>query len=311
MRKALLIIAGLVVALYGGLIAWVKANERTLVFQADRAKGPLVPPGAQWNLPVTRVEFASGDGTKLVGWQIPGTMPDSNGTWVLVNHGNGHNISQLEEPEFFRDLRHLGTNILVYDYRGFGESAGEPDEEGSYADARAAYELLRTKYGVPADRIVVYGHSLGTGVAVQLASSVPAGGLVLQAPYTSIPDVGARRYPFLPVRQIARYRFPSLERIPKVTVPLLVLHSPQDAAVPLSMGEQLYAAAGSTDRRLIHVEGGHEIAFRVDSAILFRAFREMVNRVAARADSIERLQPGDPARPSRPAPEPTGGRRRG
>ena len=311
MRKTLIVIVALAVVLYGGLIAYVKVNERALVFQAERARGPLVPPAAEWKLPVTRVEFASGDGTSLVGWQIPGAMPDSNGTWVLVNHGNAHNISQLEEPEFLRDLRQLGTNILIYDYRGFGESGGEPDEEGAYADARAAYELLRAKYGVPAERIIIYGHSLGTGVAVQLASTVSAGGLVLQAPYTSVPDLGARRYPFLPVRQIAKYRFPSLERMPKVTEPLLVLHSPQDKLVPLSMGEQLFSAAGSKDRRFVHVEGGHEVAFRVDSAIFFRAFREMVNRVAARADSLERRLAGDAGRPARVAPEPTGGRRRG
>ena len=311
MRKTLLFLAAITVVGYGGLIAYIKVNERTLVFQAERARGPLVPPAAQWKLPVTRIEFRSADGTRLVGWQIPGAMPDSNGTWVLVNHGNAHNISQLEEPEFLRDLRQLGTNILIYDYRGFGESGGEPDEEGSYADARAAYDLLRTRFGVSPEKIIIYGHSLGTGIAVQLASTVSAGALVVQAAYTSIPDLGARRYPFLPVRQMARYHFPSLERMPRVTEPLLLLHSPQDDVVPLSMGEQLYAAAGSTDRRFIHVEGGHELAFRVDSAIFFRAFRELVHRVAARADSLERRRPGDAGRPTRVAPEPTGGRRRG
>ena len=311
MRKILLAAASLAVIVYGGLIAYVKLNERTLVFRADLARGPLVPPDAKWNLPVTRVAFSAADGTKLVGWQIPGAMPDSNGTWVLVNHGNAHNLSQLEEPEFLRDLRHLGTNILVYDYRGFGESAGEADEAGSYTDARAAYDLLRGTYSVPAERIIVYGHSLGTGVAVHLASTVPVGALVIQAAYTSIPDLGARRYPFLPVQQLARYRFPSLALMPRVTAPLLILHSPQDTTVPIAMGDQLFLAAGSKDRRFVHVEGGHDLAFRVDSAIFFRAFREMVNRVAARADSLEQLRTGDPGRPSRLAPEPTGGRRRG
>ena len=311
MRKLIISLTVIAVVAYGGVLAFIMASERTLVFQAARARGPLRTPDAALHLPYERVEFVSGDGTKLVGWQISGAMPDSNGLWVLVNHGNGHNLSQLEEPEFLRDLRGLGVNIFIYDYRGFGESAGEADELGAYADARAAYDLLRTKYGVSAERMIVYGHSLGTGVAVHLASTAAVGALVLQAPYTSIPDLGARRYPYLPIRSLATFRFSSLERMPKVTAPLLILHSPQDAVIPLAMAEQLQLAAGSKDRRFIHVEGGHELAFRTDSAIFFRAFREMVNRVAARADSIERLQPGDPGRPRRVAPEPTGGRRRG
>ena len=310
MRTLMLIVLALA-AVYGVVVGAVKVNERALVFQAERAKGPLAAPDAKWQLPVTRVAFAAADSTKLVGWVVPGAMPDSNGTWVIVNHGNAHNISQLEEPEFLRDLRATGVNILAYDYRGFGESGGTPDEQGLYADGHAAYQLLRTKYGVPAERIIAYGHSLGTGVAVELASTVPLGGLVLHAPYTSIPDLGAERFPYLPVRQISAYRFASLERIPKITVPLLVLHSPGDKAVPLAMGERIYAASGSKDRRMMHVAGGHELAFRVDSAIFFRAFREMVNRVTARADSIERLHRRDPGIPTRPAPEPTGGRPRG
>ena len=224
---------------------------------------------------------------------IPATTTDSNGVWVLYCHGNAHNLSQYEEPEFYAYLRALGVNILVFDYRGFGESAGVPDEQGLYADARAAYDLLRTKYQVPASKIVLYGHSLGTGVAVQLASSVPSGALILHAPYTSIPDLGARQFWFLPVRTMASYRFPSLDRIPSITVPLLVLASPQDQLVPMQMGEALHLAAGSTDKRLIHVMGGHALAFKVDSALFFRAFREMIGTVLRESGAVSTVQAPD------------------
>ena len=283
MKKLLLGTLGLAVGLYLALIAYVKVNERRLVFHAELAKGPLLEPKAPFQPPHTRVDFTSADGTKLAGWVIPATATDSSGLWVLVCHGNSHNISQMEEPEFYSYLRALGVNILVFDYRGFGESQGEPDEQGAYADARAAYDLLTTRYHVNAGQIIVYGHSLGTGVAVQLASTVKSGALILQAPYTSVPDLGARRYPFLPVKALAAYTFPSLERMPSVTQPLLVMHSPADSTIPLAMGEALTKAAGSANKRFVSVAGGHNIAFKTDSATFFRAFREMVATVRSAA----------------------------
>jgi len=273
-------VTGTVLLVYGAMIGGAKFMERELVFRAAHAKARLTEPQGAYAPPHTRVEFAAADSTKLVGWVIPAAPVDSNGVWVLYCHGNAHNLSQYEEPEFYAYLRALGVNILTFDYRGFGESTGAPDEQGSYADAHAAYDLLRTKYQVSPSRIVIYGHSLGTGVAVQLASTVPAGALILQVPYTSIPDLGADRFWYLPVRAMATYRFPSIDRIASVTAPLLVLASPQDAVIPVAMGERLHLAAGSIDKRLIHVMGGHEIAFRVDSGIFFRAFREMVGTVA-------------------------------
>lgn len=285
-------IVGGAVLLYGAVLVGVKVVERDLVFQASRAKGPLGEPTGRWTPPHTRVEFTTTDSARLVAWVVPAARADSNGVWVLYCHGNAHNLSQFEEPEFYEYLRGTGVNILAFDYRGFGESTGTPDEPGLYADARAAYDFLRTRYHVPAERIILYGHSLGTGVAVQLATSVAAGALVLHAPYTSLPDVGADRFWYLPVRAIASYRFPSLERIPRVKIPLLVLHSPQDRAIPVAMGEQVHLAAGSVDKRLMHVLGGHELAFRVDSGVFFRAFREIVGTVA-KAAALSTLQASD------------------
>ncbi len=283
MKKVLIGVPAVLLVLWLAAIAYLKFAERTLVFHAALAAGPLKEPAPPFQPPHTRVEFASADGTKLVGWVIPATRADSSGIWVLVCHGNSHNLSQLEEPEFYAYLRALGVNILAFDYRGFGESGGEPSEAGAYADAHAAYEMIRSKYGALPKQVILYGHSLGTGIAVELASSVEAGALVLQAPYTSVPDLGAPRYPWLPVRALAGYSFGSLERMPKITQPLLVMHSPADSTIPLAMGEALTKAAASANKRFVPIAGGHNIAFKIDSATFFRAFREMVGTVRSAA----------------------------
>ena len=283
MKKVLIGVPAILLVLWLAAIAYLKFAERTLVFRADLAAGPLKEPAPPFQPPHTRVDFSSADGTKLVGWVIPAASADSSGIWVLVCHGNSHNLSQLEEPEFYAYLRALGVNILAFDYRGFGESGGEPSETGAYADAHAAYEMIRSKYGASPKQVIVYGHSLGTGVAVELASSVEAGALILQAPYTSVPDLGAPRYPWLPVRALAGYSFGSLERMPKITQPLLVMHSPADSTIPMAMGEALTKAAASTNKRFLQIAGGHNIAFKIDSATFFRAFREMVGTVRSAA----------------------------
>ncbi len=286
MKKVLIGVLAMPVLLWLTAIVFVKLKERTLIFHAEKAVGPLKEPAPPFQPPHERVSFASADGTPLVGWVVPSASADSSGVWVLVCHGNSHNLSQFEEPEFYSYLRALGVNILTFDYRGFGESGGEPSEDGAYADTRAAYDLVVSRYGVNPKQVIIYGHSLGTGMAVQLASSVEAGALVLQAPYTSVPDMGARRYPYLPIHSLATYTFPSLERMARVTEPLLVLHSPADSTIPVAMGELIHRAAASPIKRFMHIAGGHNIAFKVDSALFFRAFREMIGTVRAASSTV-------------------------
>ncbi len=283
MKKILIGVPAALLLCWLAAIAYLKFAERTLVFHAEFAKGPLKEPAPPFQPPHTRVDFTAGDGTKLVGWVIPAAHADSSGVWVLVCHGNSHNLSQLEEPEFYAYLRALGVNILAFDYRGFGESGGEPSETGAYADAHAAYDLIRAKYGAQPKQIIVYGHSLGTGVAVELASSVESGALILQAPYTSVPDLGAPRYPWLPVRALAGYTFGSLDRMPRIKQPLLVMHSPADSTIPIAMGEALTKAATSANKRFVPIAGGHNVAFKIDSATFFGAFRDVVTTVSTTA----------------------------
>jgi fermentation-respiration switch protein FrsA (DUF1100 family) len=141
-------------------------------------------------------------------------------------------------------------------YRGYGGSTGSPNEEGLFADARAAYEFAATRY--PSARRVLWGESLGTGVAVAIATEKKADALILEAPFTSTADIAASIYPIFPVRLLMKDQFHSDERIGKVSAPLLVLHGEQDYVVPISYGEKLYSLARDPKKFVRFPRGGHE-----------------------------------------------------
>jgi fermentation-respiration switch protein FrsA (DUF1100 family) len=225
----------------------------------------LAPP-AYLDLPVERVSFPTDDGVTLASWVIPAA--DSAGFWLLVCHGNAGNLSEFDRPEHYAGLRRLGLSLLAFDYRGYGESEGVPSESGLYKDADAAYRYLREQRGMPSERIIVFGHSLGSAVAVDLASRVPVGGLILEGALSSVVDRGQELYPYIPVRWIAGSRFSSLEKISRVKVPKLFLHATGDEVIPLAHGRRLYEAA-SPPKTFVELRGGHGDAFATDSALYF------------------------------------------
>ena len=155
------------------------------------------------------------------------------GLWLLICHGNAGNLSEFDRPVHYAGLRGLGLSLLAFDYRGYGESGGSPGEQGLYRDADAAYRYLREERGVPADRIVLFGHSLGSAVAIDLASRVPAAGLIVEGALTSAVDRGRELYPYIPVGWIARSRFRSIDKLPAVSAPKLFLHATRDEVIPI------------------------------------------------------------------------------
>ncbi len=227
------------------LTAWLLGFEDRLVYFPTRE---LVASPADYDLPYERVTFEAEDGLRLMGWVIP----SEGENWLLYFHGNGENISRY--LSLMARLRELGLNILIFDYRGYGESEGVPSEAGLYADARAAYAFLQGR-GVGPERLYLYGFSLGSGVAVQLATEVEVAGLVLEAAYTSLPAAGRHRYPFLPTG-FMRNRYDSLSKIAEVRAPLLMLHARDDYTVPFRQGQELYAAAAQP-KRFTELSGGH------------------------------------------------------
>ena len=224
-----------------------------------------------------RVTYPSTDGITLSAWIVPAAAPSSD-AWLLICHGNLGNIGYAQRPEFYASMRNLGVNLFAFDYLGYGESSGTPDERGLYADATASYEYLTRTLRVPPARLILFGHSLGSGVAIELASRVPAAGLIVEGAYTSVADRGQELYPFLPITLMATQRFPSLDRIPSIDMPTLFLHSPEDAVVPYAHGRRLFEAARAL-KRFVDVRGGHEDAFRIDKPVYYGAFAEFLREV--------------------------------
>ncbi len=280
--KALLRAVALIVVLgYGGAAGYLKANETSLVYHpAERAVGE---PDSRWNLRHQSVQYASGDGTRLNAWVMPADSARATGYWMLICHGNYGNIGYGERPEFYSYMRDAGLNLFAFDYRGFGASEGVPDEDGLYEDALASWKYLVDSLRVPATRIIVFGHSLGSGVATELATRVPAAALVVEGGYTSVPDRGAELYPFMPVRLIASQRFASIEKVGRLTMPKLYLHSPTDDIIPFTHGQRVYAAAAEP-KTFVSVRGGHMIAFREDRETYFGAIRSLVDGLQQTAD---------------------------
>jgi uncharacterized protein len=273
-------IVGALVVGYVLVVLLVRAMEPRLVFAPGTARR-LTPPPAALGLAPEAVRFTAGDGVALSAWIIrpPATAPEP--LWMLICHGNAGNISEGGRAEHYAGLRELGLGVFAFDYRGYGESEGAPDERGVYLDAVAAYRQLHDSLGVPPERIIIFGHSLGSAVAVELATRVPAAGLILDGALFSGVSRGQELYPWLPVRLIARNRFESDRKIARLTLPKLFLHARADDVVPLDHGRRLYALAPEP-KRFVELAGGHGDAFLVDSAAYFGAIAEFLRGLRAR-----------------------------
>jgi uncharacterized protein len=234
-------------ACYAGLVALLYVGQRALQYFPERFRTAPALAG----LPdAEEVVLDTADGERVIAWHVP---PRGQKPVVLYFHGNGGSLRWRVDR--FRALTADGTGLVALSYRGFGGSSGGPTEPGLMNDAAAAYAFARARYD-PA-RIVLWGESLGSGVAVALAAENPVGHVVLEAPFTSAADVGASRYPFVPIRLLMKDQFRSDLRIGKVTAPVLIVHGEHDGIVPFALGERLYALINAP-KRFVRVPGaGH------------------------------------------------------
>jgi pimeloyl-ACP methyl ester carboxylesterase len=267
-------IAGALVAGYVILVLVIRAIEPRLVFAPGSARR-LTPPPASLGLAPEALRFRAEDGVALSAWVIRPPAGAADPLWILICHGNAGNLSEGGRAEHYAGLRDLGLGIFAFDYRGYGESDGAPDEQGVYRDAVAAYRELRDRLHVPPERIVIFGHSLGSAVAVELATREPAAGLILEGALFSGVARGQEIYPWLPVRLMARNRFESDRKVARLTLPKLFLHARADDVVPLDHGRRLYALAPEP-KRFVVLAGGHGDAFLADSAVYFGAIAEFL-----------------------------------
>jgi len=194
--------------------------------------------------------LVTADDEKVIVWHVPAK---AGHPVLLYFHGNGDFLAGFFGR--FRDLIADGTGIVALSYRGYAGSSGQPSERGLLQDATAAYAFTTARYS--ADRIVVWGFSLGTGVAVAVAAEAPIGKLILEAPYTSLADVAASAFPVFPVRLAMKDPFHSDQRIARVKAPLLVMHGARDATIPIVFGERLFGLAHEPKQFVRFPDGGH------------------------------------------------------
>jgi hypothetical protein len=208
---------------------------------------PMRYPGGDWRprgLDVEDAQFVAADGVRLHGWYCPVADPRAV---ALMSHGNAGNVThRADEVRLWQER--LGVSVFIYDYRGYGRSDGRPNESGLYADARAAYRWLTEVKGVAPDQIVLRGESIGSAVSLQLALEVPHRALIMESPFTSAVEMGARSFPWLPVRWIMRNRFESIAAIGRYRGPLLITHGTEDSIVPFEMGRRLHERANEPKR---------------------------------------------------------------
>jgi fermentation-respiration switch protein FrsA (DUF1100 family) len=265
-RNRLKNIIGLVLApvVAYGLLRWFEHHQ---VFHPS---GRFAAEGDSLGVAFEEVWLTSTDGTRLNAWFFP-TSPEEPA--VLICHGNGGNISHRRE--LYAALLDLNLNVLAFDYRGYGRSEGRPSEAGICADAEAAYAWLR-KRGFAADNILALGDSLGGGVATELATRHPLGGLILQSTFTSIPDIGAEFFPWLPVRTLATIHLDNYAKLPRLNLPILVMHSRADTLIPFAHGERLFNAA-NPPRLFSELQGDHNDTLQAGRQEFTGAIRDFLN----------------------------------
>jgi uncharacterized protein len=254
------------------LLAMMLLEEKLIFF-------PTKYPGGQWNPPDLAFEdatFTADDGTQLHGWFVPHQNPRAV---VLIAHGNGGNLTHRHD--LLRLLHELGTATLIFDYRGYGRSQGSPTESGVLQDAEAARRWLSKRTGLRHNMMVFFGESLGGAVAIHLAATGGARGLILENTFSSMADVAAFHYPWLPVRLLMHSRFDSVAKIRSYHGPLLQIHGDRDTIVPVEFGRRLFDSANEPKRLLITSGGDHNDP---RTGAVERAIGEFLDSLPAVAD---------------------------
>lgn len=230
------------------VVAGARVIEQSLMYFPARER---VAPADAGLAGVEEVEIAAGDGVVVIAWWAKAQPGQPT---LLYFHGNGGSL--YNRAERIRRYMEAGRGVFMMTYRGYGGSSGKPSERHNVADAKRAYDALVSR-GVQAGDIIVYGESLGTGVAVQVAMEKPVAGIILDAPYTSILDVARLHYPYLPAALFLRDRYETARYIGALHAPLLIVHGEADEVIPVAMGRALYHMAVAP-KELVTVPGaGH------------------------------------------------------
>ncbi len=225
-------------------------------------------------LPLQEVWFEAGDRTGLFGWYV---APPGSRTTLLWCHGNAGNI--INRLENLVELYKHGFSVFLFDYRGYGRSEGRPSEEGLYQDALAAYTYLTDNRRVASEGLVIFGRSLGGAVAAEIASQQPAAGLVLESAFPSVEALAKFHYLGLPVHWLLGARFTLVDRLPRISVPILVIHGDRDDIVPLQLGQQVFDAARDPKTFYLVSGAGHNDLYQVGGTPYFQRLKRFADEV--------------------------------
>ncbi|MCW9707811.1 alpha/beta hydrolase [Fodinibius salsisoli] len=260
MIKPLLWIAGTIGAGYICILLLLYLFQAKMVYHPTEE---LWGDPSSVGLPFEEIIFETTDGIQLHGWFI---SAGSEKPTVLYCHGNAGNISgRLASIKL---LHSLGVNVFIFDYRGYGKSEGSPSEQGTYRDAKAAWDYLTTVRGIDSKNIIIKGRSLGGAIAAWLGARTNPAALIIESTFTSAADLGADLYPWLPVRQLLRYQYPTIDYIKEVKVPLFMAHSRDDRVVPFHHGNVLFEAAPEP-KTFVELQGSHGTGF-LDTGLEYR-----------------------------------------
>ena len=283
----------LVVAAFVAIVLFLRWREPHMLYYPDRT---IDQTPDHLSLKYDDVTLTASDGVKINGWfvhtpDVVGRVTPHGGSpmsaevsptsarrlTVLFLHCNAGNISQrLEKLQILADL---GVDTFIIDYRGYGRSEGQPGEAGTYLDAEAAYEYLTKILNREPRTILVYGESLGSAIAVDLATKHPVAGVIIEEAFTSVGDVGQKMFPFLPVRWLVRNKYDTLSKIGHINAPLLIFHSRNDELFDMRNAQRLLAAA-KEPKQLVELTGGHNDAFAVSAQTYRENLRDFLARVS-------------------------------
>lgn len=236
---------GVVIGLYLLAAGVMVLRQRSLIYRPLPSPADPLAAGVPWMTPIRQAGH-------LLGWFAP--PPAENAPVLVFFHGNRGTLARVAAKT--APWRHAGIGIFAATYRGYEGNPGRPSEQGLYADGRTVLDWLE-KAGIPPARLILYGESLGTGVVTQLARERPVKGVVLESPFSSITDLAARRYPWLPCGWLLRDRFDSLGKIAGIAAPVMILHGALDRTVPLSHARKLVEAAPGA--RLVVLDKGDHL----------------------------------------------------
>ena len=259
-----------------GVLALIWIGQRRLIYFPDRN---LPAPAAAGLSGIEAVEMPLEDGGTLHGWFLPSSTQPARFTVIVFNGNAGNRAYRLP---LAAALRRHGLAVLLFDYRGFGDNAGSPTQEGLEADARAVRAYVTGRADVRPDRVVYFGESLGTAVAAILAARHPPAALILRSPFTSLADVGQIHYPILPVRWLLADRFAAADVIAAIRSPVLVIAGDRDSIVPLELSQRLFDKITAPKEMVIVRWADHNDQALLDGEQMMRSIGGFLERVERR-----------------------------